>query len=636
MISPIAEDLNVFKIALINMPFADAPRPSLSMTQLKKVVSEEHPVDVDIHYFNQEFSKFFGFELFQFISGQYTAGLGDWIFRHVAFPDEEDNKEKYLRRHFPQNDTRTRQLKEVILQKREGIDAKLDELIHEHNLADADLVGFSSMFSQNGACFALANKLKKYNSNISIVMGGANCESPMGEEIIKNVPQIDFVFSGPALISFPELVGNLINDTREGCHKIRGVFSKNNVHLLSPNAVAGNEKPVDDYIPLDYSDFIKSFDSSFPDRKDSKLLLFETSRGCWWGERSHCTFCGLNGKSMGYRSMNADTAIKQFEAMFDYADDCTHFSSVDNIIPQKYTRDVFPYINPPSHINIFYEVKASLKEKEMALLSEKRVKRLQPGIESLSSSTLKLMKKGTTAFSNITFLGYCTLYDIFPEWNLLVGFPGEKEDVFKKYASDLPLLVHLPPPGGCYPVRFDRYSPYFMKPDEYGLDLHPYEFYEQVYPFSKQSLMNFAYYFQDRNYGADYINAMISWLGKLNELMAEWNSRWKSENSLCHPELYFTQPNLIYDSRFGEPTEYEISETARQVLDVLTKPKTLSGLTKSMSDTPAFDADREIALLQEKRLLFPEEERYLSLVLPRKGSELKELVHDIRENNLTL
>ena len=331
-----------------------------------------------------------------------------------------------------------------------------------------------------------------------------------------------------------------------------------------------------------------------------------------------------------------DIAIKQFEAMFDYTDDCTHFSSVDNIIPQKYTRDVFPYINPPSHINIFYEVKASLKEKEMALLSEKRVKRLQPGIESLSSSTLKLMKKGTTAFSNITFLGYCTLYDIFPEWNLLVGFPGEKEGIFKKYVSDLPLLAHLPPPGGCYPVRFDRYSPYFIKADAYGLDLHPYEFYEYVYPFSKQSLMNFAYYFQDRNYGADYINAMISWLGKLNELVAEWNSRWNSESNLCHPELYFTQHNLIYDSRFDEPTEYEISETSRQVLDALTKPKTVSALTKSMSDSPAFDADREIALLQEKRLLFHEEERYLSLVLPRKGSELKELVHDIRENNLAL
>lgn len=626
----------MFKIAFINMPFADAPRPSLSMTQLRSVVSEKHPVEVDLHYFNQEFSKFFGFELFQFISSQYTAGLGDWIFRHIAFPDETDNAEKYLKRHYPQNDPGTRQLKEILLQKRDGLEARLDELIDDYNLAEVDLVGFSSMFSQNGACFALANKLKKINPEIVIVMGGANCESPMGEEIVKNVPQIDYVFSGPALISFPELVGNLLENNSKGSHQIRGVFSKDNIHFLTPEAAAGNEKSVDDYIPLDYSDFIESFDGNFPDRKNDKLLLFETSRGCWWGERSHCTFCGLNGKSMGYRSMNADTAIKQFEAMFDYADDCTHFSSVDNIIPQKYTRDVFPYINPPAHINIFYEVKASLKEREMALLSEKRVKRLQPGIESLSSSTLKLMKKGTTAFSNIIFLGYCTLYDILPEWNLLVGFPGEKEDVFKKYVSDLPLLSHLPPPGGCYPVRFDRYSPYFMKAEEYGLDLHPYEFYKYVYPFSQQSLMNFAYYFQDHNYSADYINAMISWHGKLNELVADWNSRWKPEDNRCHPELYFTQPDLIYDSRSGEAVEHEITATSRRILDALNKPQTLSALAARLSQLPEFDARGELALLQEKGLVFHEEERYLSLVLPRKGSELKSMVHAVRENNLAL
>ena len=33
--------------------------------------------------------------------------------------------------------------------------------------------------------------------------------------------------------------------------------------------------------------------------------VVETSRGCWWGERSHCTFCGLNGMGMTYRSKNS-------------------------------------------------------------------------------------------------------------------------------------------------------------------------------------------------------------------------------------------------------------------------------------------------------------------------------------------
>ena len=628
----------MFKIALINMPFADAPRPSLSMTQLKSIVTEQHPVEVDLHYFNQEFSKSFGPQLFQFISGQYTAGLGDWLFRHIAFPDAEDNTEKYMRRHFPQNDPGSMKLKEALLNIRDGASAKLDELIEEYKIAEMDVVGFSSMFSQNCACFALSAKLKKLNPNITIVMGGANCESPMGEEIVKNVPQVDFVFSGPALLSFPELIGNLLNNRREGCHQIKGVFSKQNVYLLSGDAVAGVEKSVDDYIPLDYSGFIETYDKNFPENKQDKLLLFETSRGCWWGERSHCTFCGLNGQSMGYRSMSADVAVKQFEAMFEYADDCTHFSSVDNIIPQKFTKEVFPNIYPPSHINIFYEVKASLKEKEMKLLSEKRVKRLQPGIEALNTSTLQLMKKGTSSFGNITFLKYCTLYDIFPEWNLLIGFPGEKEEVFKKYIFDLPLLAHLPPPGGCFPVRFDRFSPYFMQAKEYELDLHPYEFYEYVYPFSKESLRNLAYYFQDRNYSADYTNAMISWIGKIKQVIFEWNTRWNGQDPRSHPDLYFLESNRIYDSRFAEPVEYEISQTSRQVLDTLIKPKTISALEKSMQELGVedFNAQRELSILQEKRIIFQEEERFFNLVLPRKGSELKHQIHDVRENNLAL
>ena len=626
----------MFKIALINMPFADAPRPSLSMTQLKSLVSDQHPVEVEILYLNQEFSKFFGQDLFQFVSGQYTAGLGDWLFRHIAFPDAQDNTEKYMRRHFPRNDPETTELKQRLLSKRDALEAKLDELIVEFGIADADLVGFSSMFSQNCACFALANKLKRLNPEVKIVMGGANCESPMGEEIVKNVPQVDFVFSGPALISFPELVGHIINGNETACHNIKGVFSSRNVYLLSGDSVAGSEKSVDEYIPLDYSGFIETFDRNFPQNKEEKLLLFETSRGCWWGERSHCTFCGLNGQSMGYRSMQADVAIRQFESMFDYADDCTHFSSVDNILPQKYTREVFPNIHPPAHINIFYEVKASLKEREMALLSEKRVKRLQPGIEALNTGTLQLMKKGTTAFANITFLQYCSLYDILPEWNLLVGFPGEKQEVFEKYLSDIPMLMHLPPPGGCYPVRFDRYSPYFTMADEYGLDLHPYEFYQYVYPFSPESLRNIAYYFQDHNYAADYTAAMIEWIGKLKQQVGEWNARWQDDEAVCHPDLYFIGPDRVFDSRSGTVVEHQISDLGRQILDFLIKPKTAAAVAQEFSGVPGFDADREIALLRDKQLVFREEDRYLNLVLARQGSRLREHVHNVRENTLAL
>ena len=611
------------KVQLINMPFADINRPALSLTQLK-AVSKDVPVDMEIVYLNQDFGHYFGADLFQGIADQYTAGLGDWMFRELAFPEEPDNADAYLGRHFPFGDPKTKAFKQALLEKRAGLRDFLEGLISKYQIDDARLVGYTSMFSQNVACFALSKMLKEHNPKIITTMGGANCETPMGQEIAKGVSQIDFVFSGPALISFPRLLGHLLEDDMDACHRIPGVFSKKNVAQLGFRDLAGEELPIDEPVMLDYRSFITSFDENFPDLEEEKLLTMETSRGCWWGARSHCTFCGLNGETMAYRAMSPNLAIKQFESLFSYADDCSHFVTVDNILPQNYTKEVFPRLDPPPHIDLFYEVKADLSEEELALLSEKRVKRVQPGIESLATSTLKLMKKGTTAFGNIIFLRNCALYDVVPAWNLLMGFPGEGENVYQKYMEDLPLLVHLPPPSGVYPVRFDRFSPYFTKADTYKLALRPYEFYKYVYPLDETSLANLAYYFQDTNYSADYIKAMTRWIGKLRQPVHTWERLWKnsSETGQCHPYLYFKSPTTIYDSRSGEPLEFQISDVARRVLDTLDRPRGFSTLATLLKEIPNFDPAREIASLQDKGLVFQEGQRYLNLVFPRKGSKL--------------
>lgn len=62
---------------------------------------------------------------------------------------------------------------------------------------------------------------------------------------------------------------------------------------------------------------------------------------------------------------------------------------------------------------------------------------------------------------------------------------------------DLPNLIHLPPPDGTFLVRFDRYSPYFTKRDEYGLDLKPLDFYRLAFPVvPDKQLHDLAYFFR--------------------------------------------------------------------------------------------------------------------------------------------
>src|SRR4030095_6551855 len=95
----------MYKIALINMPFAGLQMPSLALTQLKSVIEAEFKgrVSVQIHYLNHDFAHYFGSELSQKLTLSrvaHTSDVGDWIFRQVAFPDLHDNTEAYFRRFF--------------------------------------------------------------------------------------------------------------------------------------------------------------------------------------------------------------------------------------------------------------------------------------------------------------------------------------------------------------------------------------------------------------------------------------------------------------------------------------------------------------------------------------------------------
>jgi ribosomal peptide maturation radical SAM protein 1 len=624
----------VYKISLVNMPFAALNAPSLALTQLSSVLVSEHGdrVAVKIHYLNQEVARYMGMDLYQHIASSVeaqTSGLGEWLFRQLAFPQLADNSEEYFRRYHPYRNERTATLKRSILDHRQGMDQLLDSLIDKHKLAQAELVGFTSTFSQNVASFAMARKLKERNPDVLTVMGGANCETPMGEEIAKNAQYIDFVFSGPALKSFPEFVQYCLDQDIEKCHRIRGVFSKTNCGVgdLAVDGSIGDELSIDTKVELDYEAFLRTLEDNFPSENIKPTLLFETSRGCWWGERAQCTFCGLNGTTIAYRTMSPQMAIGQFESLFRYYPRCSYFESVDNIMPKSHLQEVLPALNTPAGATVFYEVKPNLKAEELQILAKAGVKRVQPGIESLATSTLKLMRKGTTAFHNVRFLKNCVSHGIEAAWNLLVGFPGEGEEVYEKYIRDIPLLTHLPPPSGVYPVRFDRYSPYFVEAEQYGLDLHPYDYYELVYPFSKEALANLAYYFMDHNFGAEYFVTMVKYLDSVREEVELWRSRWHDDPA-APPELRLEDKGelaIVFDSRSGDVIEHEIDDVGRQVLQRLAIPRRTSSLAWDLRHIPSFDAEEEVGALQERGLVFQEGERFMSLVLGDQLSPASEL-----------
>lgn len=625
----------MFRVCLINPPFAALHAPSFALTQLSELIGSRHEKDrlqSSVHYLNIDFAEYLGADLYTFIAVSMDAlhcGLGDWFFRPAAFPEAEDNAEDYywrFRHHMRAPGGQS--WWDTILEKRAEVDRILDELIDRHHLDTADLVGCTSMFMQNAAGFALARKLKQRNPNIITVMGGANCEAPMGEQIARHVESLDYIFSGPALINFPQFVECCINGDAAARDRIDGVITNPRramaaqaaagpFTILNPNGgsnpsskpVVGKDCDIDQPFQLDYEGFLNSLRGSFGD-KITPILFFETSRGCWWGEKAHCTFCGLNGQSMNYRSMSPDLAVKQLKTLFRYSDRVEELQAVDNILPRKYLTDVLPHLDTPPNMHIFYEVKADLSEEEIRTLARARVTKIQPGIEALNTSTLKLMKKGTTAHQNVEFLKHCARYGIEPAWNLLIGFPGEQEDVYRKYVSDLPLLVHLPPPYGVFPIRFDRYSPYYVKAEEYGLSLKPLDFYELVYPFPEESLAQMAYFFSDDNVLAPYALSAATWVKKLRERVQVWRDLWFGESAGARPVLRFENENssVVVDSRSGRLLRYDIGASGRDLLDSMPRPRKADELERD------FSADT-LRAVREKGLVFEENGRVVSLLL---------------------
>lgn len=613
----------MLKVSLINMPFATLEFPSIALTQLKSVAESRlgARVRVRILYLNHDFAHFLGVETYQMLNSVQAsnAGLGDWMFRSLAFPEQPDNADAYFQRYYPQRNAEGEARRQMLLAKRAGLARFLESLVGKYQLGGEDVVGFTTMFAQNAASFAMARLVKKRNPAVATILGGANCEEPMGKEVALHVPALDYVFSGPALISFPEFLQRRLDGDAEGCERIRGVFSKRNTAQMHGHEAIGQELPIEVPVPLDYDEFLATMARNFPKGKIEPILLFETSRGCWWGERAHCTFCGLNGGTMAYRAMPSEQAVQLFEEMFTrYADRCQRFDAVDNIMPREYLTEVFPYVRPPQGVSLFYEVKADLKDREMKVLGESGVNLIQPGIEALSTGTLKLMRKGVTSFQNIRFLKNCLRYGIVPAWNLLIGFPGEKEDVYRKYVADMPLLVHLPPPSGAFPVRFDRYSPYFTRAAEYGLNLSPFDFYRFIYPFPEEVLAKLAYFFEDRNYAAEYLSKMVQWQDKLCQGTSSWAARFNGSDGRLRASLTFEprgEAAVVHDTRSGELVLHEMDELAARILSYADSSGWRIADIAEHVEADAASVAGKIERLRGLGLIFEEGERLISVVL---------------------
>src|SRR6202163_4172645 len=479
------------RVLLLNMPFVSLSRPAIGISILKARLAEEG-FEAAIAYANLLFAHRVGLDAYALLNDRLSGSMfaGDWLFSGCVFPALDPARFiATLENHLGGGEEFA-----TILALRERVEPFLDECMERYDVGAYDVVGFTTTFEQNLASLALAARVKAAYPDTPIVFGGGNCEGVMGLELHRQFPWIDFVCSGEADDSFPELVKRIAAGRDAG--GIPGVVRRAG-GVSVPAAPPDRIRDLDRLPDPDFGEYFEQVGRAGFGDAVSPALLLESARGCWWGAKSHCTFCGLNGSTLMFRSKSASRVYAELERQKRRYGVSTVLA-VDNIMSHDYVRDLLPMLkeNNPG-VTLFYEIKSNLKPEQVELLRDAGVYAIQPGIESLSTNVLRLMRKGVSAIQNVQLLRLAREYGIEIAWNLLYGFPGETAQDYEQTAALVVTLYHLKPPGAVARIRLDRFSPNFDEAESFGLvNVRPYPIYSLLYDLPPESIANLAYFFE--------------------------------------------------------------------------------------------------------------------------------------------
>jgi ribosomal peptide maturation radical SAM protein 1 len=481
------------RVFLVNAPFAPIGMPHLG-TSLVKAASVEAGFSCEVYYASVEFAKRIGFaEYVTFCCGASPMLLPERVFAG-ALSDRlppldvyyREVVDPFLRDLWPliTTDFPFRDVYELLRQVVPRALDYVEEVAALPGIAQADVVAFSSSYGQHVASLAIAQRVKRLHPDKLVVFGGSNCEGPMGHQLVRSFPFVDYAFSGDGDVSFPLFLEAL----RHGeIPALPGVSRRG-----APTPPPPMRTDLDS---LPYPDFSDYFDAMAADPRMIAAIPIEGSRGCWWGEKHHCTFCGLNGMTMSFRAKSPERFKEELRHLVERYGKKSVMAT-DNILDTRWIRSVLPsLVDDRPYDTLFFEVKANLKKAELRILAEAGVTVLQPGIESLSSHVLKLVDKGTTALQNVQLLKWAQEMGIFLIWNCLTGVPGETPEDYQQMAELMTRIPHLRPPGSFARVSIDRFSPYFDRPRDYGIRTAPSLAYPYVYDLPAEQIANLAYWY---------------------------------------------------------------------------------------------------------------------------------------------
>ncbi len=613
----------IFPIALISTPWPLFNLPSIQLGTLKAYANLELPqIKIDVHHVYLNIAAALGFDLYHLISER--TWLSEAPYATILYPEREEIIKRFWQRQISKKSPlRDVDFKALCIKLKTETDHIIDKIPWDRYR----LIGLSICFGQLTSALYFINQVKKKAPQLVVVVGGSACSDEMGRSLLRAFIQIDYVVSGEGELPFVRLINHLSDPgSKKESPSIPGLLSKmDNSHREGTSC---SQIPDLDQLPLpDYDDYFTGLESLGPDKVFFPKLPLEISRGCWWRKRakgkmySGCAFCNLNIQWEGYRTRSLEKVVSDIQAITE-KHQLLSLSFVDNLLPAKNLAGLFKSLSRlGKDLRLFGEIRATTAGEDLEMMARAGVREIQVGIEALSNQLLKKLNKGTTAIQNLEIMKNCEASG-FPNLagNLILNFPGSDETDVKETLANLEFALPFRPlRGTAFWLGYG--SPVWMNPDAFGVKgLFNHPFYGHLFP--PDILDKLVLIIQGYHGGVRYQQ-------RIWKPVKAGIKRWEAGYAELHRYPGF-EPILSYQDgrhfiiirqrRYGkDDMNHRLQGTSRKIYLFCRKNRSLPEI---MDRFPGFGQEKLepfLKMMKEKRLIFQEGERYLSLAVPIRG-----------------
>jgi ribosomal peptide maturation radical SAM protein 1 len=615
------DGIQMEKMILVSTPWPMFNRPSIQLGALKAYLQGRfEDLKVNAHHFYLVLAVELGYDLYRSISKR--TWLAECAYAALLYPDRVERIEKLFYRQASGRRILKKIRFESLIQRIKRI---TDDDIESIPWNQFGLVGLTICLCQLTSTLYYIKKIKSRYPALPVVVGGSTLSGTAISSFIRQFPEIDFIVRGEGEKPLADLVASL----RAGTAKGKRFFHEGHKRMKKkPNPSNDfNQLTSLSRLPIpDYDDYFLLLNRLKPAQPFFPILPVEISRGCWWqkikknGTISGCAFCNLNIQWHGYRVKRESQVAAEIERL-TRRHQTLSIAIMDNVLPRAGTARIFNGLGRlKKDLQLFSEIRPSTSMQALQAMKSAGTNEVQIGIESLSSNLLLKMNKGATAVQNMEIMKNCEELGILNNANLLLGFPGSDERDVAETIKNIEFATYFRP---LKPVFFwlGIGSPVWRHPERFGIrSTFNHHHYKILFPASVYRSVDFMM----QTYRGD-----VGFQRRIWRPVKPLLKKWKREYNQFHaspgyiPILTYRDGRdflILQQRRLNqESLTHRLTGTSRLIYLYCRSHRSIRMIKKTF---PQFTEDRLVSFLKmmvAKKLMFTENDRYLSLAVARSG-----------------